>query len=352
MKDNQAWPWQFAIAEKGHFEWEYREEDLVTWWLQQAEKMVALQTTDGERLIILDPGDRNDGAGPDILRSRMIMDDLELSGAVEMHTHAKDWFAHGHQEDSAYEKVILHVVANAHAGPDLPTLEVQRSWVNTGGCSANRSLDRASLKVIAHERFLAKRNHMRKLALGGRGYDPLLMGMVEIVHAGSQRHHGLHRSALRMGLMHWPDNKRWTGSNQSYPHIINKDLLLENILANADLFEEERWQDIEAGSWSDWSTRLMDLNSLGFSNKQLREWVVNVLAASGNIDWGWELWEFMPVFRHYGMEKRLIPRLGLGRIRKIWEQQGLLAWDKKYCKTHHCSDCPLTHPHNTFRQFN
>lgn len=352
MNYNQAKLRQFAIAEPCQFNWGNKEEDLVIWWLHQADKAVDLQTTEGERLIILDAGDHNDGPGPDVLRSRILLDDLEIDGAVEMHTNAKDWYTHGHQNDTAYQKVILHVVANSQSGPDLPTIEVQRSWLGAGGCSANQRLEKTTLKQLAYQRFITKREHFSKLEQKGGGYEPLLLGMIEIVHAGAQRHIELHKSALKMGLTHWPESKRWEGSKQSYPRIINREMLVDKILNSSERFKMKNWQQLEQGSWSDWSPRLERLKRLGLSSTQVREWVVNVLAVQEDIDGGWELWESMPVFRHYGMEKQFITRLGLDGIRTIWEQQGLLAWNKSYCKTYECNDCPLTQPHNTFRQFN
>jgi len=44
-------------------------------------------------------------------------DGLEISGDIEVHLYARDWAAHGHARDSAYDGVVLHVVLFAPEGP-------------------------------------------------------------------------------------------------------------------------------------------------------------------------------------------------------------------------------------------
>ena len=84
---------------------------------------------------VLHPGFRNFGAGPDFTNARLLINEVEWVGTVEMHTHTSDWLAHRHQHDRAYENVVLHVVwqddrtANNRRidradGTPLPTLEL------------------------------------------------------------------------------------------------------------------------------------------------------------------------------------------------------------------------------------
>jgi hypothetical protein len=93
-----------------------------------------LTTTDGESVQVLHPGFRNLDSGPDFFNARLLINDVEWVGTVEMHTRTSDWLAHRHQDDRAYDNVILHVVwqddraatgrrVDRANGAPLPTLE-------------------------------------------------------------------------------------------------------------------------------------------------------------------------------------------------------------------------------------
>ncbi|QDK78465.1 DUF2851 family protein [Spirosoma sp. KCTC 42546] len=95
-----------------------------------------LITTDGESVQVLHTGFRNHEAGPDFTNARLLINEVEWVGTVEMHTRTSDWLVHRHQHDRAYDNVILHVVwqddrlANGRRvdranGTPLPTLELQ-----------------------------------------------------------------------------------------------------------------------------------------------------------------------------------------------------------------------------------
>lgn len=71
------------------------------------EKMV---TDDGRPLRVIDPGRLNTGSGPDFFNAKIRIGDRLWAGDVEMHVSASDWHRHGHDGDSAYDSVILHVV--------------------------------------------------------------------------------------------------------------------------------------------------------------------------------------------------------------------------------------------------
>ncbi len=79
-------------------------------WQYQYFRKLDLTTTDGEPVQVLHPGFRNYNAGPDFSNARLLINQVEWSGTVEMHTRTSDWLAHRHQHDRAYDNVILHVV--------------------------------------------------------------------------------------------------------------------------------------------------------------------------------------------------------------------------------------------------
>ncbi len=69
-----------------------------------------LSTSAGQRISIIDPGLHNTDAGPDFFNAKIRIDNRIWCGNVEIHVRASDWFRHGHQDNKAYDSVILHVV--------------------------------------------------------------------------------------------------------------------------------------------------------------------------------------------------------------------------------------------------
>ena len=83
-----------------------------------------LKTTQGEAITIIDKGLHNFNAGPDFLNARVQVGNELWAGNIEIHVNAKDWFAHGHQNDPKYENVILHVVMFNDSDLNIPTIEL------------------------------------------------------------------------------------------------------------------------------------------------------------------------------------------------------------------------------------
>lgn len=65
---------------------------------------------DGRRLRIRFPGVPAPGYGPDARDAVIELDGAELCGDVELHLRASGWRDHGHHDDPAYARVVLHVV--------------------------------------------------------------------------------------------------------------------------------------------------------------------------------------------------------------------------------------------------
>lgn len=97
-------------------------------WKHKLWPLRPLATTDGRSVEIIDPGLANANAGPDFFNAKIKVDGQLWVGNVEIHTKASDWFRHHHQDDKAYNSVILHVVEQADddaidsSGRLLPTL--------------------------------------------------------------------------------------------------------------------------------------------------------------------------------------------------------------------------------------
>lgn len=109
-----------------------REDFLHFLWRYRRFEMTELRTTTGDPIEILVPGRLNTHAGPDFENARLRIAGTLWAGSVEMHLRASDWDRHGHQNDGAYNNVILHVVlehdAPAHRkdGSLIPVLEMRQ----------------------------------------------------------------------------------------------------------------------------------------------------------------------------------------------------------------------------------
>lgn len=85
-----------------HYVWQYR--------LFEATQ---LTTTRGDSVEVIDPGKLNTDAGPDFFNAKLKIDDTLWAGNIEIHNQSADWKKHNHQNDKAYDNVILHVVQKA-----------------------------------------------------------------------------------------------------------------------------------------------------------------------------------------------------------------------------------------------
>jgi hypothetical protein len=108
-----------------------KEELLHYVWRMLRFDINKLTTTGGATLEIQQPGTINTHAGPDFLNARVKIGDTLWAGHVEMHLKASDWIKHQHQEDRAYDNVILHVVYEEDIpisdvnGQPIPCLEMK-----------------------------------------------------------------------------------------------------------------------------------------------------------------------------------------------------------------------------------
>lgn len=79
-------------------------------WKYRYFKNKHFKTNTGETLRILQTGIYNRDAGPDFLNARIQIGNTTWAGHIEIHKVASDWYAHKHQNDPAYQNVVLHVV--------------------------------------------------------------------------------------------------------------------------------------------------------------------------------------------------------------------------------------------------
>ncbi len=92
-----------------HYLWKHRQFDSTD-----------LKTEQNEDVEIVHCGFHNENAGPDFLDARVRINGTLWAGNVEIHIASSDWYKHGHQNDPAYENVILHVVFNQDKEVEAP----------------------------------------------------------------------------------------------------------------------------------------------------------------------------------------------------------------------------------------
>ncbi len=104
------------------------EEFLQYIWEQQLFNSKNLETVTGEKLEVNNAGRRNQDSGPDFFNAKIKIGETVWAGNIEIHKKSSDWILHNHQNDKAYDNVILHVVeiydqaVFRSGGEEIPTL--------------------------------------------------------------------------------------------------------------------------------------------------------------------------------------------------------------------------------------
>jgi hypothetical protein len=79
-------------------------------WLRGDFDVARAATADGRAVRVLHPGRWNLLGGPDFKGAQLQLGDIKVRGDIEVHLHERDWVAHAHAADAAYDDVVLHVV--------------------------------------------------------------------------------------------------------------------------------------------------------------------------------------------------------------------------------------------------
>ena len=105
-------------------------------WQHQRFDFRDLRTTTGEKITIVATGALNTNAGADFSMAKIYLDDLLWVGDVEIHWQSSDWYAHAHNKNPAYNRVVLHVVGNDNVaatlnqkGEKVPTLCISAAMI-------------------------------------------------------------------------------------------------------------------------------------------------------------------------------------------------------------------------------
>ncbi len=84
-------------------------------WKHKMFPLYGLQTDDHKDIEVIDPGLHNHNAGPDFFNAKVKIGGTLWVGNVEIHDKSSDWYLHGHDKDSRYDNVVLHVAGTIDA---------------------------------------------------------------------------------------------------------------------------------------------------------------------------------------------------------------------------------------------
>jgi hypothetical protein len=88
-----------------------KEEFLHYLWKYSLYDMESLVDNEKNKIIILNPGEYNRDSGPDFFNARISVAGTVWAGNIEIHTKSSHFDNHGHQNDPAFNNVILHIVS-------------------------------------------------------------------------------------------------------------------------------------------------------------------------------------------------------------------------------------------------
>ncbi len=88
-----------------------KEEFLHYLWKYSLYDPDKLFDNEKNKIIVLNPGDYNHDSGPDFFNARISISGTIWAGNVEIHSRSSHFDNHGHQNDPAFDNVILHIVA-------------------------------------------------------------------------------------------------------------------------------------------------------------------------------------------------------------------------------------------------
>ena len=80
-------------------------------WKHRILPLHELRTTDGRAVEIIAPPLHHTHSGPDFFNAKLRIDGTMWVGNVEIHERSADWFMHSHDQDPAYNNVVLHVAS-------------------------------------------------------------------------------------------------------------------------------------------------------------------------------------------------------------------------------------------------
>jgi hypothetical protein len=107
-----------------------KEEFLHYLWKYSLYDPEKLHDGSGKKIHVIRSGEYNRDSGPDFFNARISVDGTVWAGNIEIHTKSSHFDTHGHQNDPAFDNIILHVVAENDKkvfntkGEEIPTASI------------------------------------------------------------------------------------------------------------------------------------------------------------------------------------------------------------------------------------
>jgi len=158
-----------------------KEEFLHYIWKYRLFNNNSLIADTGDKIEVLNQGTHNFDAGPDFFNAKIKINNTVWAGNVEVHINSSDWFKHHHQNNKAYDNIILQVVykndkqVHRENGEIIPTIELQfdkKLWKKYDSLIGNQSWIACQSDIEAVDSFIIQ-NWIDKLAIERLGNKSL-----------------------------------------------------------------------------------------------------------------------------------------------------------------------------------
>jgi hypothetical protein len=117
-----------------------------------------LSDNDGNKIVVINPGEYNRDSGPDFFNARIFIAGTVWAGNVEIHLKSSHFDIHGHQNDPAFNNVILHIVAEN----DKKVFNQKGEEILTSEIVFDPSLYEKYLSLVNDPHIIACQHEIRK----------------------------------------------------------------------------------------------------------------------------------------------------------------------------------------------
>lgn len=141
-----------------------KEEFLHYLWKYSLYDPEKLADGSGNKIYVIRPGEYNRDSGPDFFNARISVDGTIWAGNVEIHTRSSHFDNHGHQNDPAFDNVILHVVSEN----DRKVFNTKGEEILTAEISFDEALYERYLSLVNNPCLIACQDELKEI-------DPFLI---------------------------------------------------------------------------------------------------------------------------------------------------------------------------------
>jgi hypothetical protein len=135
-------------------------EEFLHWlWKYNLYDQENLFDNEKNKILVLDPGEYNRDSGPDFFNARILIAGTVWAGNVEIHTKSSHFDNHGHQNDPAFNNVILHIVSEF----DKPVFNAKGEELLTAEISFDSSLYEKYISLVNNPYIIACQDDIRKI---------------------------------------------------------------------------------------------------------------------------------------------------------------------------------------------